>query len=189
MRKTYRKLQFLSNIATVVIAVLLCIITVKLFFPTSPTVSVADIPKSNITADSNSRPAAKPPQESPVGKSVPLENVDWKENKKTLVLYISTTCRFCNESSPFYKRLVEKYADGKNVKLVAVLPQSVDEAKKHLTDLGVGINDVRNARLTSIGVSATPTLLLVNESGVISEYWRGKLTEDREKEVFSKLAS
>lgn len=190
MRKIYRKIQFLSNIATVIIAVLLCVITVKLFFPGSPSNNLAEAPKTNpVTANSNPRSLTNPAQENPVGKSIPLENIDWKENKKTLVLYLSTTCRFCNESGSFYKRLVEKYSNDKNVRLVAVLPQSVDEAKKHLTNLGVNINDVRNARLTSIGVSATPTLLLVNESGVISGYWRGKLTEDKESEVFTKLAS
>ena len=120
---------------------------------------------------------------------MPLENVDWKNNKKTLVLYVSTNCRFCNESSPFYQRLVEKYADGKNLKLVAVLPQTVDEAKEHLKSLGVNINDVYNAQLRSIGVTATPTLLLVDESGIVSEMWRGKLSNDKETEVLNKLSS
>lgn len=189
MRKTYRRLQFLSNIATVVIAVLLCVITIKLFFPTQPTINVANLPKSNpVTSNSNPR-STNATQITPIGKTVPLENVDWKGSKKTLVLYLSTTCRYCNESSPFYKRLVEKYSDDKNVKLIAVLPQSVDVAKEHLKSLGVNINDVYNSQLTSIGVSATPTLLLVNESGVVSDMWRGKLTDERETEVLNKLSS
>ncbi|MGI8641505.1 MAG: peroxiredoxin family protein [Pyrinomonadaceae bacterium] len=190
MRKTYRTSQFLSNIATVVIAILLCVITVKLFFPTSPTVNIAGMPgPNNVPGNSTSSVTTAPPQITPIGKAMPLENIDWKNNKKTLVLYIATTCRFCNESSPFYKRLVEKYADDKNVKLVAVLPQTVNEAKEHLKSLGVNINDVYNAQLRSIGVTATPTLLLVNDSGVVSEMWRGKLTTDKETEVLNKLSS
>ncbi len=190
MRKTYRKLQFLSNIATVVIAILLCVITVKLFFPTSPTLNIASMTKStNIPVNPTSPVTTAPPKITPVGKTVPLENVDWKNNKKTLVLYLATTCHFCDESSPFYKLLVEKYGNGKNVKLVAVLPQTVDVAKEHLKGLGVNINDIYNAQLRSIGVSATPTLLLVDESGTVSDMWRGKLTTDKETEVLNKLSS
>ncbi len=189
MKNIYRKLQFLSNIATVVIAVLLFIISVKLFFFSTP-VDIGVLHKSNVIP-SNSVSSVPPvaPQILPVGRMMPLENIDWKNNKKTLVLYISTKCHFCDESSPFYKRLLEKYPDGENVKLIAVLPQTVDQAKEHLKSLGVNINDVYNAKLASIGVTATPTLLLVNDSGIISDMWKGKLTEDRETEVLNKLAS
>lgn len=190
MSKTYRKLQFLSNVATVVIAILLCVITVKLFFPTSPLVNVANTPKPNNVSDNSTSPVTTtPPKITPIGKAMPLENVDWKNNKKTLVLYLSTACRFCNESSPFYKRLVEKYSDGKNIKLVAVLPQTIDVAKEHLKSLNVNINDVYNTQLKSIGVTATPTLLLVDESGIVSEMWKGKLSDDKETEVLNKLSS
>ena len=182
MKEIYRKLQFLSNIATVVIAILLCAITVKLFFFSTPQ-------DTGVLHKSNTITTSVPSQILPVGRMMPLENINWKENKKTLVLYISTNCHFCDESSPFYKRLVEKYADDKNVKLIAVLPQTVDEAKGHLKGLGVNINDVYNAKLISIGVTATPTLLLVNESGIISDMWKGKLTDDKETEVINKLSS
>lgn len=190
MRKTYRNLQFLSNIATVVIAVLLCVITVKLFVSPSTNGNIVSNPKPNeVVSNTNTPSAIKPPAVNPLGKPVPLENVNWKENKKTLVLYLSTSCRYCNESSPFYKQLLEKFSNDKNVKLIAVLPQPVDESKEHLKGLGVNIENVYNAQLSSMGVAATPTLLIVNESGVVSEYWRGKLNSDREKEVINKLSS
>jgi len=181
MRKIYRILQGLSNIATIFIAFFLCLITIKLFlFPPQDT---------GILRKSNTTVTSVPLQMMPVGKIMPLENIDWKNNKKTLVLYISTTCHFCDESSPFYERLVEKYGDGKNVKLIAVLPQTVEEAKEHLEILEVNIKDIYNARLTSIGVTATPTLLLVDKSGVVTDMWKGKLTGEKEDEVLSKLAS
>ena len=125
----------------------------------------------------------------PVGRTMPVENVDWKNNQRTLVLYLSTTCHYCNESSPFYKRLVEKFGDSTNLKLVAVLPDDTSVAKQHLNRLGVNIGDVYSSELDSIGVVGTPTLLLVNESGTISDMWRGKLTSAREIEVLNKLAS
>lgn len=181
MKKIYRKLQFLSKIATIVIAILLCVITIKLFF--------FPMPQDGVMHKSNTIATSVASQIMPVGRVMPLENIDWRENKKTLVLYISTTCHFCDESSPFYKRLVEKYADDKSVRFVAVLPQPVDQAKEHLKGLGVNINEVYNVKLTSIGVTATPTLLLVDESGVVSDMWKGKLAADKETEIINKLSS
>jgi hypothetical protein len=109
--------------------------------------------------------------------------------QKTLVLYILTACRSCNESSPFYKCLVEKYSDGKNVKLVAVLPQTVEAAKEHLGSLGVNIKDFYNNQLSLVGVAAPPTLLFVDESGVVSDMWKGKLCTEKEIKVANTLSN
>jgi hypothetical protein len=65
----------------------------------------------------------------------------------------------------------------------------VEEAQNYLKDKNIGITQVVNNSLTGIGVAATPTLMIVNEKGVVSEYWRGKLSSDREKEVLAKLAA
>lgn len=182
MRRFFRKVQLAANISIVVIAVLMCVVTVKLFFPTSLPVRIGNIPPRPDTSASTSTLT-------PVGKALPLENIDWKASKKTLVLYLSTSCHFCNESSPFYRRLVEKAVDNRGLKLVAVMPEDTSEARNHLQELGVNISDVYSAEFGSIGVNATPTLLLVDDSGTISDMWRGKLTSQKETEVLDKLLS
>lgn len=53
--------------------------------------------------------------------------VDWARNQRTLVLAISTVCHFCKDSLPFYREIG---ATGTDVRLVAVLPQPVVEARK-----------------------------------------------------------
>lgn len=185
MKKTFRKVQFLANIATIVIAVLLSFVVVKQYFFTSD-------PLNRSWQRAGSSPSlpvpTRPVPESPVGKTIPLENVNWKENKRTLVLYASTNCKYCTESSPFYQRLVKEMPTN-GVSLVAVLPQSVEEAKAYLNANDVNIPQVLNSSLDSIGVRGTPTLLLIDENGVISEYWRGKLSPDKEAEVLGKLSS
>lgn len=191
MKKIFRKVQFLSNIATIVIALLFSLVVGKLYlFPSSELTNNVASPRT-VTSIPQPTPKAitQSAQISPIGKSVPLENVNWKENKKTLVLYVSTTCHFCTESSPFYKRLAEKYSDSKDVKLVTIMPQPIDDAKAYLKDLEINIKEVYSYPLTSIGVTATPTLLLVNDSGIVTEIWRGKLSSDREDQVLSKLSS
>jgi thiol-disulfide isomerase/thioredoxin len=189
MRKLYRKIQFLSNLATILIAVLLSLIAGKLYL--FPTLQPPNLSSSVETVRVPAKPDLQPrmnSQVTPVGKAVPIQGIDWQKNKKTLVLYVSTKCHFCTESAPFYECLVKEHSS-KNVNFMAVLPQSVDEGKDYLKGLGANIENVYNAQLSSIGVTATPTILLVDENGVVSDMWRGKLSDDKEKEVINKLSS
>jgi thiol-disulfide isomerase/thioredoxin len=183
MKKAFRIAQFSAHIAMVVIAVMLSIMVAKQYM-FSP-VGVETKPIAKQTANT---PTAKPEIQSPVGKTVPMQDVNWKENKKTLILYMSTSCRYCKESMPFYQKLVKETAD-KKVKFVAVLPQDTNESKEYLKTQNVEISAVYNTSLNAIGVVATPILLLVNDQGVVSDYWRGKLPTEKEDEVLTKLAS
>lgn len=187
MNKTlFRRTQFLSYIATIVIAVLLSLMVVKqYFFASEPSNKFSQRVISSSTTLPETR---RPVPESPVGKTITLENINWKENKKTLVLYVSTTCRYCTESSSFYQRLVQENS-ARGVPIVAVMPQPIEEATAYLKANNVNIWQVYNSSLESIGVRATPTLLLVDENGVVVESWRGKLAENKEAEVISKLSS
>jgi hypothetical protein len=120
------------------------------------------------------------------GKSVDGQalGVDWKKNRRTLVLAISTTCHFCKDSVPFYQKLG---ATGTDVKMVAVLPQSVTEAQQYLTGAGVHVDDVKQATLGALGVRGTPTILLVNDVGVVTDVWVGRLQPDQETQVLTAL--
>jgi peroxiredoxin len=124
----------------------------------------------------------------PVGQTVPLQNIDWAKNKKTLILYASATCRFCTESAPFYQRLLTE-VKSKNVEFVAVLPQPIEQGQDYFDKLEVKVNSVLQGSLQTVGVRSTPTLLLVNEAGVVTEFWRGRLPPEKENEVINKLSS
>ncbi len=66
----------------------------------------------------------------------------------------------------------------KGVKLVGVLPEPVAEAEAYLNREGVHLDQVKQVQLESIGVSGTPTMLLLNEDGVVTQTWVGKLTPE-----------
>ena len=123
----------------------------------------------------------------PAGAKVSLPGVDWSNNNQTLLLVLQKGCHFCTESAPFYQRLVRETAGRENIHLIAVLPQTFDESKKYLDDLGVTIEEVKQAQLDSIGVYGTPTLILVNNQGVVITSWVGKLSADGEAEVLRRL--
>lgn len=187
MKKAFRRVQFTSNLATIIIAVLLGFIVIKQYV--SPDTNNRAENANSESAKTSTTPAAAPVSRekiNPIGKTVPLENVNWKENKQTLVLYLSNTCRFCTESGPFYQKLAEKNS-GDRIKLITVLPQPEDKCREYMEKLKVPVRDVRSASLAPIGVTSTPTLLLVNEDGIVSEMWVGKLREDKEKQLLDRL--
>jgi len=129
-------------------------------------------PKQNLTAP-------------PVGSTVSLSGVNWEKNGSTLLMVLQEGCRYCEESAPFYHRLHDQRS-GSQPRMVAVIPGEKAETVRYLTDHGVLADDVINTSLDDVKVAATPTLLLVDQSGYVKNAWVGKLDESREKEVIQK---
>jgi thioredoxin-related protein len=171
MAKSFtQRLEFLANLAIIVVAVLLSLVLIKSYL---------------LPGSSKEGP---PDWRVPAGSNVSLPGVDWSANNQTLLLVLQKGCHFCSESAPFYQRLIRETAGRRNIHLIAVLPQASDESKKYLDDLGVAIADIRQAGLDSIGVHGTPTLILVNDQGVVMNSWVGKLSADNEAEVLRRLS-
>jgi hypothetical protein len=123
----------------------------------------------------------------PLGSKILIPDIDWASNGQTLLLALQKDCHFCTESAPFYQRLVRETSGYSNVRLVAVLPNVLDEGKQYLNHLGISINEVRQAALDSIGVDGTPTLILVDGNGKVEAAWVGRLSANREEEVLKRL--
>ena len=164
-----QKVEFLANIAIIVAAVLLSFVLIKSYL----------LPDRSKDGPRDMRV--------PVGSKVSLPGVDWSGNKQTLLVVLQKGCHYCSESAPFYQRLTREMAGRGNIHLIAVLPQTIDESKKYLDELGVAIEDVKQAALDSIGVGGTPTLILVNNQGVVMNAWVGKLSADNEAGVLRQL--
>lgn len=166
-----RKIETTANVATIIVAVLLSTVLIKLYVLPSRAESKAPV----VSAHKVVR-----------GKNLDgrLLGVDWTKNHSTLVLAISTTCHYCNESVPFFRTLGPA---GKGVKMLAVLPQTVTEARQYLSNAGVRVDDVRQVPLNTLGVRETPTLLLVNDAGVVTDVWAGKLEPSQETQVLATL--
>ena len=168
-----KKLEVAANISIVVMVVLVAGVIVQKYFFAKP----------------NAAPVGQTARVTPVvGKPVNLSDQNWSAQPKTVVLALQTTCHFCTESMEFYKRLVDS-AKGKNIKFVAVFPQSVAESTEHLTRFGVSEIEVKQVPISQIDVSGTPTLILTNDKGEVTNYWIGKLTPEKEMEVINQINS
>lgn len=116
------------------------------------------------------------------GAKFGVQSINWQESKKNIVLGLSTTCHFCTESAGFYRDLVKQCKE-EHVRTVALFPQPVAAAQEYLNNQGIHVDEVRQAILPDLGISGTPTVLLVGDTGVVQNVWFGKLPGNVEKEV------
>ncbi len=164
-----KKIELTANVAIIIVACLLAIVLVKQYFLGKPS-------EQDVRQQMDSEPVSRP--------TVASLDINWKQNKQTLILAISSSCHFCTESAPFYKKLFQNKGD---THLVALLPQPVEEGRKYLESLGVSVDEVKQLSLDQIGVHGTPSLLLVDASGVVKNFWVGRLPPDQERAVLDVL--
>jgi thioredoxin-related protein len=168
MTSLIKKIEVGANLAIIVVALLLVGVLIKPFLPFQTTSNPDGVALA-------------------VGAKVPLTNTDWAKNGRTMLLVLSSQCHFCTESAPFYQRLAKERATVNNVRLVAVLPQTVSDGQQYLSKLGITVDEIKQSSLDSIGVSGTPTLILADNTGTVSGAWVGKLQADKEAEVLDRL--
>jgi thioredoxin-related protein len=158
--KLHKRLELLSNVAIVIVALLLAVVLVKRYLL-----------------------APAEPREVTAGDRISIANVDFSKSKQTLLIALSPGCHFCKDSSPFYQRIASNTSGRDDLQVIAVLPQSSDEGRKYLDELGVHVGDVEQADFRAIQVRGTPTLVLVDDNGLVTDAWLGKLPANQEAEV------
>jgi hypothetical protein len=163
MIKWKNGLDVAANVAILCVCILIGVICVKKFLLSDP-LNAVEMPRK--------------------GTRIELGGVSWGRADRTLVLALSTRCRYCNESADFYRRLAP-VAAAAGVPVVAVFPQSIDEARaqwasQNLPLIGV---DFTQTPTRGLPIPGTPTLILVDRKGVILRAWAGKQPASGEAEI------
>jgi len=131
-------------------------------------------------------PGGPPTAESLRGRTIHVSGIDFPRPRASVLLVIAKGCHFCQDSLPFYRVLAAE-TQGR-ADLLAVLPESRAEGEEYLKAAGVRATQVASASPTELGVSGTPTLVLVDRSGKVQEAWFGFLDGARQAQVRSRLA-
>jgi hypothetical protein len=172
-----RTIETLANAGIVIVAILGAAVLVK-------QLATGDAPQPTTAS---TRPSAARPRAPAPGSRISVPGVRWDRSEQTLVLVLSTTCRFCTDSADFYQRLVNESHRAGKTRLLAVLPQGTSEATRYLSDLHVRIDEVVQAPLAAVNAGGTPTLILVDRSGTVKRTWLGRLPPERETEILGIL--
>ncbi len=188
--KFARAVEIATNLSIIAVAIVGATVLVKNYLLRPIAAGVADARQVSAPASLDNSRANRPAPTGPAaGTQISVPGINWSDSEETIVLALSNKCHFCTESAPFYQTLSRELADRKNVRVVAVFPQQVDEGKKYLDGLNVPITQVAQATLDSLGVRGTPTLVIVDKSGTVKQSWVGRLTTEREAEVLSRVKS
>lgn len=176
-----KRIEIAANVAIIMVALVAVTALVKRNL-------VGDKTPPPPSPDARTRAQPHEPLRPVPGSKVSLPDVDWAASKQTFVLALAKGCHFCSESAPFYQKLLREIGEHADTRLIALFPRgSATEAKEYLDEIGVSISEVREASLEAIGTRGTPTLVLVDNTGSVKESWLGRLQEDKELEVLSKV--
>jgi len=103
------------------------------------------------------------------------------------VLAVSATCEYCRKSAPFYRQLSERISSSADVRLLVVSPEPEAAVENWLSSIGVvGYRLVRE-RVGRYGFRVTPTLVIVDQHGRITDLLIGQLSREEEEAVLSRL--
>ena len=120
-----------------------------------------------------------------VGREVKLPGADWQAAPYSVLMQLSSTCHFCNESMPFYKQLMAaRQAQGTKMPVIVASSDAVAVMRQHLEDQQVVVDKVLHSRMDSFG-TGTPTIYIVDSKGLVKRAFVGKLDPSGEKELLS----
>jgi hypothetical protein len=118
------------------------------------------------------------------GQSVPdIAGYSWNKSP-TLVLALKKGCHFCEESMPFYRRLLAMQQAGQlNARMMAVFPDGSTDVTGVMESEKLLIPAFSAIHLDIFRVSGTPTLILVDQSGRVVKPWIGRQDSAGENDV------
>lgn len=124
-----------------------------------------------------------------VGDVMPaLSDYSFSSADATLVLAVRSTCGFCTKSMPFYRRLIDDIKGARvNATVVAVSIDSIEELKQYFDAHTVSPELFRAVSSEYLRIVGTPTILLVDPSGVVKNAWIGLLDAEGEAAVLSAI--
>ena len=125
-------------------------------------------------------------QDELVGKEIDtLGRIDFSVATRSLVMVLQSDCVFCQDSMPFYRRLVA--ADRGDAQIVVAAPPYDTGIRDYLASESVTPDSVVFLESGVLPVRGTPTLLMVDRDGVVTDAWIGLLDAEGEADVIEAL--
>lgn len=123
------------------------------------------------------------------GTALPaLPGYSWNQHNETLLLVMRKGCHFCEDSMPFYRKLLQVERDGKTkAHIVSVLPDEEIAAIRLLQQANLNTPVVASYPLSQLNVSGTPTVILVNHDGRVERSWVGEQQAEGQKAILDAI--
>lgn len=168
-----KSLEKISNVCVVGACILFLVLVVKshFFSPSSGTQSI-------------------PTTASLAGKKMDIVGCSPDGAASSLILVLSTTCPYCDQSMAFYRELTGAKGRLRSAfRVIAVFSRNAADGEAYLRRNGLDADCVVSDPLPVLGRFLTPTLLIADGEGKVKRAWRGVLSEANQREVLMVLGS
>ena len=122
------------------------------------------------------------------GTRIFLPNFEVHDGIRNIVLLASATCPACNDGVTFYRSLGEYARDVPELRFVIAAAGDVGTVRNWADTHGIQYDvlvELRNA--VAFGFSLTPTLLLMDDSGVVTDVLLRRLSAEEESMLWERL--
>jgi thioredoxin-related protein len=167
--KIKQALEVVTNVAVLMAAIALVAVFAHAYF-----------------ASPAKRGAGKVPLDAHIGE---IKDLDFEGAPRTLVLVLSTGCKYCAQSVPFYRTLASMRGNlTGRTQVIAVFPEDEAGVKKFLGKSELEMDFRPGIDLGKLGVSSTPTLILFDSGKKILNSWVGTLSNEEQAEVVKTIS-
>lgn len=117
--------------------------------------------------------------------------VDFSKSPQTLLLVMSSHCQYCIASIPFYRDLVAAESTSRpETRIVAIgLLEKADSLGGFLRRNGVTVDEVITINPKNAKFSVTPTMVLIDQTGLVKGVWTGLLSTEADQKNVLKLVA
>ncbi len=117
-----------------------------------------------------------------LGKSLNLSGPNWRQSKVNVVLFLSSTCHFCEASVPFYSRLLSEHQQGESriTPVFAISAEPREVLGQHFKVEHLDFDQIYQIPTPNDLLRGTPTLMIVDNHGIILRAVMGQVPTSRE---------
>jgi hypothetical protein len=123
------------------------------------------------------------------GDVLRLADISFSQHRRTIILALQQGCQFCEESMPFYRRILTATSARPDLNVLAILPQEPSKARNYLESHGVHVSEIRQKPLQALKVLGTPTVIVVDHNSEVQQVWVGLLSRAEEEYALTILSS
>jgi hypothetical protein len=105
--------------------------------------------------------------------------------KRNVLLFVRPGCFACAANMSLYRSIAS--IPGRRFRLVAIGPTGT-ATEKYLSDNNVQPDEVKLSDFARLGVVATPTILLTDQTGVVRRAWIGTLEDPRTRDFLNAIS-
>jgi hypothetical protein len=119
-----------------------------------------------------------------------LPGLDFSKSRKTLLVAMDANCDSCRESLPFFSTLVDKLR-GKpgDARLIAMFQGGEEQTRRYAEQSRLNTDTVFGVDFKLLDVSALPSIILIDSTGTVLDFWIGKLSKDSEEQILKHLTA